>query len=134
MRIPLLGGLFGRRPTRDESRQAARDRLKSALVGDRCSVAPGFNEAMRKDILEVLSRYMEVDSETLELKLEAQGEGMQWGSQVKVRQVHRQARLSEEVLKERKQTVRRSRRTLRGLRWRRSQEDELTAVAEEKSA
>lgn len=134
LRIPFLHRFFGRSQPKDESRQAARERLRSALVGDRCSVAPGLTESIRKEVLEVLARYMDVDASTLTLRLEPKGEEMQWGAQVKVERVHRQAQLPEEALREATPKQRRSKRTLRGVRWRRSQEDETPAVVEEKSA
>ena len=125
MRIPLLHRLFGGRRTGDDSRQAARNRLKNALVGDRCTVAPSFSQALQKELLEVLTRYMEVDGSTLQVKLENSGESMQWSAGVQVARVHRQAHLPEAALAEPKSRQGRVRpkRNLRGNRWRRSQEE-----------
>jgi cell division topological specificity factor MinE len=136
LRIPFLQRLFGHhRQALDESRQAARDRLKNALVGDRCTVAPGLSAAIQKDLLEVLGRYMEVDGSTLNLRLEPKGEEMQWTAGVKVVRVHRQAHLPEAALRDSSSRKSRPKRTLRGVRWRRSQEDDPAAPsAEEKSA
>lgn len=132
MRIPLLHRLFGKAPV-DQSRQAARDRLKNALVGDRCTVAPSMSRVMQKELLEVLARYMEVDESSLVLKLEPNGEAMQWTAGVRVESVHRQSHLPEEALQEPQAKKSRPKRSLRGNRWRRSQED-APSVEEEKSA
>jgi len=133
MRLPFLQWLFGSQP-KDESRQAARNRLKSALVGDRCSVAPGLNESMRKEMVDVLARYMEIDPASLQLRIEPHGEGMRWSADIQVVRVHRQAQLPEQALVDPASRKKRSRpkRSLRGLRWRRSQE-EVPSI-EEKSA
>lgn len=135
MRIPLMHWLFGRRTTVDESRHAARARLKNALVGDRSSVAPSFSQALQKELLEVLTRYMEVDGSTLEVKLETTGETMHWTAGVQVARVHRQAHLPTEAMAEprNRQGRTRPKRTLRGSRWRRSQE-ETPSQESEKSA
>lgn len=132
LRLPLLGWLFGNNKPKDVSREAARNRLKSALVGDRCSVAPGMSESIRKEMLDVLSRYMDVDSQTLQLRLQPDGEGMRWSADIQVERVHRQAHLPEEALADPSQRKKRPKRNLRGIRWRRSQEDQPSV--EEKSA
>ena len=131
LRLPLLGWIFGPKP-KDESRDAARNRLKSALVGDRCSVAPGMSESIRKEVIDVLSRYMDVDSQTLQLRLQPDGEGMRWSADIQVVRVHRQAHLPEQALIDPAQRKKRPKRNLRGVRWRRSQEDQPSV--EEKSA
>ncbi len=131
LRLPLLGWIFGPKP-KDESRDAARNRLKSALVGDRCSVAPGMSESIRKEVIDVLSRYMDVDSQTLQLRLQPDGESMRWSADIQVVRVHRQAHLPEQALVDPSQRKKRPKRNLRGLRWRRSQEDQPSV--EEKSA
>ena len=133
MRLPLLQRLFGSQP-KDESRKAARERLKNALVGDRCSVAPGLSDSIRKEVLDVLGRYMEVDPGSLQLRLDPQGEEMHWSAGVRVTRVHRQAHLPEEALKDPSAKAKRnSKRHLRGVRWRRSQEDQ-PAVQDERTA
>lgn len=132
LRLPFLGWLFGGSRPKDVSREAARNRLKNALVGDRCSVAPGLNEAMRKEMMDILGRYMEVEPGSLELRLLPEGEGMRWNAEVKVVRVHRQAHLPETALVDPGLRKKRPKRSLRGTRWRRSQEEPVSV--EEKSA
>jgi len=132
LRLPFLSWLFGGNQTKDDSRQAARNRLKSALVGDRCSVAPGMSDSIRKEMLDVLARYMDVDSQTLNLRLQPEGEGMRWTADIQVVSVHRQAHLPEQALMDPSERKKRPKRSLRGTRWRRSQEDQPSV--EEKSA
>ncbi|WP_026508736.1 cell division topological specificity factor MinE [Butyrivibrio sp. MC2013] len=51
------------------SGETAKDRLKMVLVSDRTNCSPEIMEKIRSDILEVLSKYAEVDKEALELKI-----------------------------------------------------------------
>ena len=51
------------------SSQAAKDRLKLVLVSDRQSCNPEIMERIKNDILEVLSKYVEVDQSGLDIKI-----------------------------------------------------------------
>ncbi|SDB39062.1 cell division topological specificity factor MinE [Butyrivibrio sp. INlla16] len=50
------------------SGQAARDRLKLVLVSDRQNCSPEIMDRIKNDIIEVLSKYVEVDKEGLDIK------------------------------------------------------------------
>ncbi len=51
------------------SKQAAKDRLKLVLMQDRASVSPDFFEMMKKEIIDVIKKYIEIDEEALEVQL-----------------------------------------------------------------
>lgn len=51
------------------SKQAAKDRLKLVLMQDRASVSPDFFEMMKKEIIDVIKKYIEIDEESLEVEL-----------------------------------------------------------------
>lgn len=51
------------------SKQAAKDRLKLVLMQDRASVSPDFFEMMKKEIIDVIKKYIEIDEESLEVQL-----------------------------------------------------------------
>jgi len=51
------------------SGDVAKDRLKMVLVSDRASCSPEVMEKIKSDILEVLSKYAEVDKESLDIKI-----------------------------------------------------------------
>ena len=51
------------------SKEAAKDRLKLVLMQDRASVSPDFFEMMKKEIIDVIKKYIEIDEESLEVEL-----------------------------------------------------------------
>jgi cell division topological specificity factor len=53
------------------SRQEVKNRLKLVLAHDRAAIAPDMLEAMRREILEVVSRYVDLDAEEMELTLDS---------------------------------------------------------------
>lgn len=54
-----------------DSRQEVKNRLKLVLAHDRAAIAPEMLEAMRREILEVVSRYVDLDAEQMELSLDS---------------------------------------------------------------
>ncbi len=65
----FLERLFG--PREPVSRDMAKQRLRLVLAHDRSDLAPQNLEKMRQEILEVVSRYVEIDFESLEFALES---------------------------------------------------------------
>ena len=68
MIIELIERLFGRN---NSSGVDAKRRLKLVIANDRSGLSQEMLEMMRRDILEVVSRYVEIDSEEMELSLES---------------------------------------------------------------
>ena len=48
------------------SGNVAKDRLKLVLVSDRANCSSEMMEMMKNDIIEVISRYMDIDAEALD--------------------------------------------------------------------
>lgn len=67
MFIELLERLFVRP---GDSRQEVKNRLKLVLAHDRSDIPPHLLASMRQEILEVVARYVELDTEGLEFALE----------------------------------------------------------------
>ena len=67
----MLFGDFFRKKTSGET---AKDRLKLVLVSDRSACSPEIMERIKNDIIEVLSKYVEIDKEGLDIKI-TQSEG-----------------------------------------------------------
>lgn len=47
----------------------ARDRLKLLLVSDRANCSPEILEMIRKDLVQVISKYVEIDTEELDIQI-----------------------------------------------------------------
>lgn len=55
--------------TRDMSKEIAKERLKLVLVHDRAAVSPQLIERMKEDMIRVISEYMEIRREEIEIQL-----------------------------------------------------------------
>ncbi|HEX5275018.1 MAG TPA: cell division topological specificity factor MinE [Candidatus Rubrimentiphilum sp.] len=63
-----LSRLFGR----EKSGETAKERLRLVLMSDHLSLAPDMVEAMKRDLVEVVSRYVEVDRDKIDVRFEHQ--------------------------------------------------------------
>jgi len=52
-----------------KSGDVAKDRLKILLISDRINCSPELMERIKKDIAEVLSRYMQIDTKKMEIQV-----------------------------------------------------------------
>ncbi len=67
MLIELLDRIFSRQP---ESRAVVKQRLQLVLAHDRADLSPQTMEQMRRELVAVISRYVEIDQDGLEFLLE----------------------------------------------------------------
>lgn len=51
------------------SGNVAKDRLKLVLVSDRTNCSPDIMEQMKNDIINVISKYVEIDTDDLDIKI-----------------------------------------------------------------
>ena len=67
--------LFGQN-AKDESKNTAVNRLRLVLMQDRTNLTPEIMNRMRTELIAVLSRYVELDKEALDLNIGQEGEQM----------------------------------------------------------
>lgn len=54
---------------RKSSREVAKDRLKILLISDRVNCSPEVMDMIKQDIAKVISRYMKIDAENMEIQI-----------------------------------------------------------------
>jgi len=54
---------------RKSSREVAKDRLKILLISDRVNCSPEVMDMIKQDIAKVISRYMKIDTENMEIEI-----------------------------------------------------------------
>lgn len=64
--MSFLRKLFG---GGDSSASAAKERLQLVLVHDRADLEPGRLEAMKDEMLDVISRYVDIDRQSVHISL-----------------------------------------------------------------
>lgn len=79
----ILANLYNKvlgffRQTEKEAEESSKDtacnRLRVVLMQDRTNLTPELMERMRKELVELLSKYVEMDKDALELNLEQDGD------------------------------------------------------------
>jgi cell division topological specificity factor len=73
------------------SGQVARKRMQFVLMHDRVDITPDMMEAVKNDIIKVLSRYMEIENGSIKVDLEQGKDFMALISNVQIKRVYRQA-------------------------------------------
>ena len=62
-------GFFDNFFKKKSSGEVAKDRLKLLLVSDRSNCSPETMELIKNDIIQVISKYMEIDPEGLDIQI-----------------------------------------------------------------
>ena len=74
----------------DSARQSARERLQLVLIHDRADISPQMFERLREDLIRVISDYMVISEEGIELDLERDGKSVALVASIPVLEVKRQ--------------------------------------------
>lgn len=64
--LDLLKNMFGGHASKD----VAKERLRLVLIHDRNSVSPKLIESLRTDLMKVISEYLEIDHDGLDVDLQ----------------------------------------------------------------
>ena len=59
-----------KKETINKSKEAAKERLQLVLMQDRANVSVDFLDLMRQEIIEVIKKYIDIDEETMDVRLE----------------------------------------------------------------
>lgn len=83
--IEFLNKLFGRQT----SGATAKERLRLVLMSDHLSLAPEMIESMKRDLVDVISRYVEVDREKIDVHFEHEDHGLAMLANIPITGVNR---------------------------------------------
>lgn len=83
--LGYLNKLFGREATG----RTAKERLRLVLVHDRSKVSPEVLEALREDLIEVISKYMDIDIKGTEVTLDNEDNSVMLVANIPVRDMKR---------------------------------------------
>lgn len=69
-------GFFRKVETEESAKDVACNRLRVVLMQDRTNLTPEIMQRMRSELIDLLSKYLEMDKDALELNLEQDGDQM----------------------------------------------------------
>jgi cell division topological specificity factor len=77
-----LDSLMGRKP---KSVDAAKERLKMVLINDRTDLNPAALEKLKDEIMQVISRYVDIDPDTVTIEMTQEGREQRLVADIPVR-------------------------------------------------
>ena len=81
--------IFGR--PEKTAKNVAKDRLRMVLMQDRASIPAPMMEQMRREIVEVIRRYVEIEEQEFEVSVERDGETVALTANIPIRRVRTEA-------------------------------------------
>jgi len=90
--LDFLARLFQRHPL--GSKEVAKERLRLVLVHDRANVSPELLEMLKNDLVQVISKYIEIDERGLEVTLDSSAEMVALVASIPVRRVKRAVKMA----------------------------------------
>lgn len=86
--LDLIAKVFGRDSS---SADIAKERLRLVLVHDRTNVSPQFLESLKEELIAVISRYMEIETESMDVTLQSGENQVALVANIPVRRMKRAA-------------------------------------------
>lgn len=74
------------------SKEIAKDRLKVVLIHDRANISPEVMQALKNDIIEVISHYMDINKNEMEISLENDANSVALLANIPVNRIKNQAK------------------------------------------
>ena len=74
------------------SKEIAKDRLKVVLIHDRANIPPEVMQALKNDIIEVISHYMDINKNEMEISLENDDNSVALLANIPVNRIKNQAK------------------------------------------
>ncbi|MGD8400404.1 MAG: cell division topological specificity factor MinE [Bacillota bacterium] len=71
------------------SKDVAVERLRLVLVHDRARVSEGLMESLKEDLIEVISKYMEIDDAAMEVNLDSSEHSAALVASIPVKRIRR---------------------------------------------
>jgi cell division topological specificity factor len=93
--LEFLLRFFGRDIT--ASKKVAKERLRLVLVHDRAGVSPHLLEALKNDLINVISEYLDIDTTGLEVSLNHENDSVALVANIPILRVKRTFKTSPET-------------------------------------
>lgn len=87
MVLEFLLRFFGRETA--SSKKVAKERLRLVLVHDRAGVSPHLLESLKNDLIRVISDYMDIDTDALEVSLTQENDAVALVANIPILRVKR---------------------------------------------
>lgn len=82
-----MGSFFGRLSGRTPSAKSAKERLQLVLIHDRTDLTTAELEALKDDLLEVISRHVDIDPQAVQIGVERNGREQRLVADIPLRSV-----------------------------------------------
>lgn len=87
--MDLLSKMFSR--DNSNSKDIAKERLRLVLVHDRASISPQLMNILKVELIDVISKYIEIDQDDMEVSLSNDESSVALVASIPVRQIRRGA-------------------------------------------
>lgn len=89
--LDFISRIFGK--DSGSSSSVAKERLRLVLVHDRASVSPELLEVLKNELIQVISKYMEIDENMLEVSLDNSEDQVALVANIPVKKMKRTAKI-----------------------------------------
>ncbi|EFC91940.1 cell division topological specificity factor MinE [Dethiosulfovibrio peptidovorans DSM 11002] len=83
--------------SKKKSQSVAKERLQLVLINDRSDISPEVLERLREDLISVISSYMEIDTEHIEMDFDREGKKVALVANIPVTNIRRGQRGNRDV-------------------------------------